>query len=105
MDTNYYTGENFVFRIEFSNALFLCISDQCEVRGHEAYKSLTNSAQAVVKYLDERHSLGKRRILYKDTIGNWDEIEHNQGEFTGFKSLGAKTLPWAFKQLIMKGEL
>lgn len=45
--------------------------------------SVTNDAEAVVKYLNGKFS--DRRIFYRDTMGNWDELKHdNRKKFIGF---------------------
>jgi len=44
--------------------------------------SVTNDAEAVVAEIVPRFK-GKR-IVYKDSDGNWDELVHNGREFTGF---------------------
>lgn len=50
---------------------------------NDAYMSVTNDAENVVAYLYERY--GNRRFIYLDTMGNWDELEHTNGRFTGFR--------------------
>lgn len=51
--------------------------------------SVTNDAEAVVA---EVHALCPgRRIIYRDTDGNWDELVHKDGVFVGFKP--ARDLP------------
>lgn len=44
--------------------------------------SVTNAAEAVVKDIYEFY--GDRRIVYRDTMGEWDELLHNHGTFAGF---------------------
>lgn len=44
--------------------------------------SITNDAEAVVASLQEKYA-GKR-IIYRDTMGNWDELVHKDGVFTSF---------------------
>jgi hypothetical protein len=42
----------------------------------------TNDAEGVVAHV---HKLfPDRRIIYKDTMGQWDEMKHTQGKFRGF---------------------
>jgi hypothetical protein len=45
-------------------------------------RSVTNDAEAVVASLAEQY--GERRIIYRDTDGNWDELKHRGAVFTGF---------------------
>lgn len=46
--------------------------------------SITNDAEAVVYELVNVHKIGDKRIVYKDTMGNWDELLHDGDQFTGF---------------------
>ena len=45
-------------------------------------RSVTNDAERVVAELNKRFP--NYRILYQDTMGNWDELLHIHGIFTGF---------------------
>ena len=45
--------------------------------------SVTNDAEAVVEYLLVQFP--NTRIAYRDTMGNWDELDHDGRKFTGFK--------------------
>jgi len=52
--------------------------------------SVTNDAERVVAELNDRFP--GFRIIYRDSMGNWDELKHDNGKFTGFKparALGA----------------
>lgn len=44
--------------------------------------SVTNDAENVVRAVVDR--FGNKRILYTDTMGNVDELVHDNGVFTGF---------------------
>lgn len=49
--------------------------------------SITNDAEAVVAYcLDKAPG---RRVLYRDTDGQWDELKHDGTQFVGFAPLSA----------------
>jgi len=48
----------------------------------EGVLSVTNDAERVVSELVLR--CGDRRIYYRDTDRNWDELQHQGGKFTGF---------------------
>lgn len=48
--------------------------------------SVTNDAEAVCEFLVEK--FGNKRIVYQDTIGDWDELEHDLGFFRRFKPYG-----------------
>lgn len=50
--------------------------------GHTHTMSVTNDAEAVVYNLFNQ--FGNKRIIYKDSDGRWDELLHNEGQFTGF---------------------
>ena len=58
-------------------------------------RSVTNAAEQVIEYLSERltdHEGGGMpfdayRVLYRDTIPQWDELEHDGAKFTGFAPL------------------
>lgn len=54
--------------------------------GHETGRSVTNDAENVVKELSECY--GGRRIFYQDSQGDWDELVHANGVFTGFRPVG-----------------
>ena len=45
-------------------------------------KSVTNDAEGIVARLVGLH--GNKPIFYRDTMGQWDELVHNNGVFTGF---------------------
>ena len=44
--------------------------------------SVTNDAEAVVAEVNSRYP--GYRIVYRDTMFNWDELVHDNGRFTGF---------------------
>lgn len=50
--------------------------------GHRAGGSLTNNAEAVCRKI--WHDYPGRRIIYKDSAGNWDEMKHEGGRFVAF---------------------
>ena len=45
--------------------------------------SVTNSAETVVAELNSGYP--NRRVIYRDTMGYWDELVHDNGQFIGFK--------------------
>lgn len=45
-------------------------------------KSVTNDAERVTKELFEKY--GNARFIYKDSLGVWDELMHDYGEFSHF---------------------
>ena len=52
--------------------------------------SVTNDAERVVAELFALY--GDRRIIYRDTDGNWDELQHRGAVFIGF-AVGDLPLP------------
>jgi hypothetical protein len=58
---------------------FLCLVDS----GHG--RSITNDAEAVIADLAAAgHDLAARRVLYRDTMGYWDELVVKDGRFSHF---------------------
>ncbi len=47
--------------------------------------SITNAAETVT--LEVFRCWGMRRIIYRDTMGGWDELMHWDGTFLGFAPL------------------
>lgn len=44
--------------------------------------SVTNDAENVVAEVVNEY--GDKRVIYRDSMGNWDELEHTRGTFDGF---------------------
>lgn len=53
--------------------------------------SVTNDAENVVKACIKLYN-GKR-IVYRDSMNNWDELEHDGAKFTGFSHFTGKMPP------------
>jgi len=49
--------------------------------------SVTNNAEEVVEFVLDYYSTTTKRIFYRDTMGNWDEMTHDGEKFVGFKSM------------------
>ncbi len=64
-----------------TNDYFL-IRDRAEIM---ETMSVTNDAEAVVKFLYDKDSLGDKILYYIDTNDRVDILEHNKAIFTGFK--------------------
>jgi hypothetical protein len=63
------------------------------IRDLDAGRSVTNDAERVVSVLHREGMLRSQRLLYRDTMGDWDELLHDgKGRFTGFQSVGARNL-------------
>jgi hypothetical protein len=57
-------------------------TDKIFIIDEDGVLSITNDAERVVSVLN--HQYPGRRIIYRDTVGGWDELLHNNGTFTGF---------------------
>lgn len=44
--------------------------------------SVTNDAERVVEYLYKHY--GNRKFIYRDSLGEWSELLHDNGTFTDF---------------------
>lgn len=58
---------------------------------HDVGCSVTNAAESVCAYMNERYS--GYRIIYRDTDGNLDELLHAHGVFIGFAPAREMGLP------------
>lgn len=47
-------------------------------------RTITNDADEVTAAMLKLY--GPRRVYYRDTMGRWDELEHNGRAFVGFKA-------------------
>jgi hypothetical protein len=47
--------------------------------------SITNYPSETLNHLSQRHSIKWKRIFYRDTIGRFDQIVHNNGIFVCFR--------------------
>ncbi len=55
--------------------------------------SVTNDAEAVIEYLTRQGvDVDSKRVIYRDTEGQWDEMLTVDGKFRGFRILGVRTL-------------
>lgn len=63
--------------------------------------SVTNDAEAVVEELATKYPLAGRKIIYRDSMGLWDELQHDGARFTGFRFLGGKTLQQAMERALV----
>jgi hypothetical protein len=67
---------------------FVFLEDRCKGR------SITNAAEDAIRHLETAlaaHGLDTDRhaVIYRDTMGNWDQLLTRAGGFAGFKSFGA----------------
>lgn len=70
------------FTIQLADDTFVAITDDCDMK---CGRSVTNAAENVVTWLLSMYP--GRRFIYRDTMGQWDELAHDGKSFTGFKSL------------------
>jgi hypothetical protein len=63
------------------------------------HMSITNDAEAVVKYLHKYFNLDDRRLIYRDTAGDWDELNHSGVTFLGFFCLNVRSLAEALAKI------
>lgn len=68
-----------VFSIKEVTPTMVFIMDMCNELNT---KSITNDAEAVVA--DVHHRYPGRRIIYRDSDSNWDELVHDNGVFVNF---------------------
>lgn len=71
------------------------------IRDLDEGKSVTNDAERVVRFLHKQGMLPPgRRLIYQDTMGRWDELEHDgAGRFTGFHPIGKETIEGALSHI------
>ena len=70
------------FTIEKETPEYIYIIDT----GHNHTKTITNDPGHVIETLAIYHALGERRVFYKDSEGQIDEILHSGSRFTGYKA-------------------
>lgn len=61
--------------------------------------SVTNDAANVVATLDAQYGLSGKRILYRDSMGVWDELKHAGGRFAGYAPIRERSLEVALAKL------
>ncbi len=67
---------------------------------HDRGRTVTNDADAIVWDLSRSGTLRPMdRLIYRDTDGRWDEIEHKDGIFVGFAPIGRTSLDRALERL------
>ena len=65
-----------------------CTDEVFVIRDNDGQRSVTNSAEEVVEFLNNQGLLGSKRLLYYDTEGYKDELVHDgHGKFLGFNIL------------------
>lgn len=80
-----------ITHIETKNPKIVAIIDN-----DDGAMTITNDAEGVVKFLFDNALLKNgQRLIYRDTEGVWDELNHKEGKFVGFAFIGAHTIEQA----------
>ncbi len=71
------------FDIVTNNDVYILIVDK-----NEGGRSITNDASSVVHHLNDtiKGGLQKKRVYYRDSMGQFDQLVHNNGKFIEFSS-------------------
>jgi len=69
------------------------------------FATVTNAAERVVTALDEQVTLGNRRLYYRDSQGEIDELTHENGKFTGFRPGPTDEIKAKLSKFIFAGEI
>jgi hypothetical protein len=69
------------FQVVTANDHFIYLEDT----GHNQFKTVTSDAEYVVTSLAEHYGIEHKRVFYKDSFGEIDELLHKNGRFTGYK--------------------
>jgi hypothetical protein len=65
-----------------------------------AQLSVANDAEAVIaELIEDGLDLEGRRVIYRDSLGMWDEIKVRDQRFDGFTILNARTLSEAMRRI------
>ncbi len=68
------------FKIMHTTDTFVLIADM----DSDGFPSITNSAHGVIELLSVQMNLTNRAVIYRDTMGRFDELRHDGHKFTGF---------------------
>lgn len=83
-------------------AVYSCTihGDVIAILDHNQGKSVTNDAENVIADLAARFDLSRYRVIYRDSLGTWDQLlVDSTGHFAGFSSLNERDLPAALAKL------
>lgn len=69
------------YKIKMRNEKFIFIEDT----NQEYFKSVTNDIEFILLNLSEDYELSNKRLFYKDSLGEIDEVIHKNGKFVSFK--------------------
>lgn len=70
------------FSVPVENEEFIILVD------HDEGCSVTNDAENVIRWLDENldGGLGQRKVYYRDTSGEYDELVHDNVNFKSYSA-------------------
>lgn len=83
-------------------AVYSCTihGDVIAIFDHNQGKSVTNDAENVIADLAARFDLSRYRVIYRDSLGTWDQLlVDSTGHFAGFSSINERDLPAALAKL------
>ncbi len=93
-----------VFSVVLSTDEVLAIADRltCDVVRKDPSSAwpVTCDTAEVVEYCAAKLALGNRLLLYRDTMGIWDEIVHHEGKYVEFRLLNAEQLDVAVNRAL-----
>lgn len=67
---------------ETNGVVFIADAAALKIAVNRRARSVTNDAENVVRYLYDR--FGDKKIIYRDSERQWEELQHTKGEFTTF---------------------
>lgn len=85
-----------LYTVDYHHTRFCSVIALADVHGDV---SVTNDADAIVAAFASRRGIRGWQIVYRDSMGNWDELVHDGRTFKGFRALNAKTLEAALATL------
>ena len=66
---------------------------------HDQGRRVANDAEAGIAQLAKKFDLSKYHVIYKDTCGIWDELQVQDGQFAGFRSINERGLEAALAKV------
>lgn len=71
------------FAVAHTNDLYIVIVDLDQ----PSKANVTTDARNVVRWLDRNMNITTKQIIYQDSMGRFDKLEHRDGEFVNFAPL------------------
>jgi hypothetical protein len=78
---------------------FQIVDSVIAITDHDEGRSVTNDVENVVADFRYGTDLAGYRMIYRDTMGIWDEILICEGRFAGFRSIGEHDLDKALARI------